>query len=68
MYDDSDDEGGDEGGSEGSYEGSDEGGSEGSDEGVMKLILSCLRGFEYKQTDGQTDICKCRGAFATANL
>ena len=53
MYDDSDDEGG----SEGSYEGSDEGGSEGSDEGVMKLILSCLRGFEYKQTDGQTDIC-----------
>ena len=40
---------------EGGCEGGDEGGGEGSDEGVMKMILSCLRGFASWQTDRQTN-------------
>ena len=30
-------------------------GDQRSDEGVMKEILRCLRGFDDKQTDRQTD-------------
>ena len=26
-----------------------------------------LRGFDFRRTDGQTDICNCRVAFATEN-
>ena len=36
-------------------EGGCEGGGEGSDEGVMKVILSCLRGFALRQIDGRTN-------------
>ena len=27
-----------------------------------------FRGFDYGQTDGRTDICDCRVAFATENI
>ena len=35
---------------------------------VMKVILSCLRGFASWQTDKWTDICECRVASATEEL
>ena len=35
---------------------------------MMKVDdFKLLRGFDNGQTDGQTDICECRVAFATEN-
>ena len=36
-----------------------EGDDEGSGKGVMKVILSCFRGFDDDLTDGRTDIFYC---------
>ena len=49
-----------------------DGGDEDSDEWGEWLILSCLRGFEDKQTDRhmnkRMDICECRVASVTENI
>ena len=44
-----------------------EDGGEGKDEGSHEGDFGCLRSFEGRQMDEQTDICECRVALATEN-